>query len=49
MTGPPCFRKNAYSVMPRVARPDGPWVGNVKSNGPELLEPQAPEVSRPLL
>lgn len=24
-------------------------VGNVKSNGPELLEPQAPEVSRPLL
>jgi putative SOS response-associated peptidase YedK len=24
-------------------------VGNVKSNGPELLEPQAPEVSRSLL
>ena len=24
-------------------------VGNVKSNGPELLEPQEPEVSGPLL
>jgi putative SOS response-associated peptidase YedK len=24
-------------------------VGNVRSNGPELLEPKTPEVSRPLL